>query len=30
VVYGARKRFKGQVIGIPSPDLFARNPPVAA
>jgi hypothetical protein len=24
VVYGTRKRFEGEVIGIPSPDLFAR------
>ena len=22
VVYGTRKRFRGEVIGIPSPDLF--------
>lgn len=29
VVYGNRKRFKGEVIGIPSPDLFELQTPVA-
>ncbi len=29
VVYGTRKRFRGKVIGIPSPELFAR-PALAA
>jgi hypothetical protein len=24
VVYGTRKRFRGEVIGIPSPELFRR------
>jgi hypothetical protein len=27
VVYGTRKRFKGELIGIPSPELFAQRPP---
>jgi hypothetical protein len=30
IVYGNQKRFEGQMIGIPSPDLFHRNAPVAA
>jgi hypothetical protein len=29
VVYGNRKRFKGEVIGIPSPELFGLQAPVA-
>jgi hypothetical protein len=28
VVYGTRKRFRGEVIGIPSPELFAVPSPV--
>jgi hypothetical protein len=27
VVYGTRKRFRGEVIGIPSPELFAKAVP---
>jgi hypothetical protein len=27
VVYGTRKRFQGEVIGIPSPELFGQRPP---
>jgi hypothetical protein len=27
VVYGTRKRFAGELIGIPSPELFAQGPP---
>jgi hypothetical protein len=30
VVYGTTKRFKGEVIGIPSADLFRRGPSPAA
>ena len=30
VVYGTQKRFQGEVIGIPSPDLFRRLVPAAA
>lgn len=30
VVYGTRKRFRGEVIGIPSPGLFRRAAPAAA
>lgn len=30
VVYGTRKRFQGEVIGIPSPDLFRPPAPAAA
>jgi hypothetical protein len=30
VVYGTRKRFKGEVIGIPSPELFGAPTPLAA
>jgi hypothetical protein len=30
VVYGTSKRFRGEVIGIPSPELFQRPAPVAA
>ncbi len=30
VVYGTRKRFQGEVIGIPSPELFRRLAPAAA
>jgi hypothetical protein len=30
VVYGTRKRFRGEVIGIPSPELFGRTEPAAA
>lgn len=26
VVYGTRKRFEGEVIGIPSPEIFRRSP----
>ncbi|HSS33837.1 MAG TPA: hypothetical protein VLL27_11200 [Solirubrobacterales bacterium] len=29
VVYGNRKRFRGEVIGIPSPELFELQTPVA-
>lgn len=29
VVYGNRKRFKGEVIGVPSPELFGLQTPVA-
>jgi hypothetical protein len=29
VVYGTRKRFEGEVIGIPSPELFGHAVPVA-
>lgn len=28
VVYGTRKRFDGEVIGIPSPELFRRTQPI--
>jgi hypothetical protein len=27
VVYGTRKRFQGELIGIPSPELFGQRPP---
>jgi hypothetical protein len=27
LVYGTRKRFKGELIGIPSPELFSQRPP---
>jgi len=27
IVYGTRKRFRGELIGIPSPELFAQRPP---
>jgi hypothetical protein len=30
VVYGTQKRFRGEVIGIPSADLFRRAAPVAS
>jgi len=30
VVYGTQKRFRGDVIGIPSPELFGRHAPTAA
>ena len=30
VVYGTRKRFQGEVIGIPSAEIFGRCPPVLA
>ncbi|HEY6145621.1 MAG TPA: hypothetical protein VIV13_05060 [Solirubrobacterales bacterium] len=30
VVYGTRKRFQGDVIGIPSPDVYDRSPRPAA
>jgi len=30
VVYGTTKRFAGEVIGIPSPELYARRPSAAA
>lgn len=29
VVYGTRKRFRGEVIGIPSPELFGARAPAA-